>query len=138
MRLYIPTFGRHIVLALALLLGACSQGIGAAKHGIQTDAEFNAKVLQDARQARLLAERTGDTLAEMCWSYIEEFTAANAPDPESPAGEVEGVLSAYQKVRNVRRTVVDAEISDAFRLECGPMLTESMGALGRIGIRIGL
>ena len=128
---------KPIVLVLMLLVSGCA-GIGAAKLGIQTDIEFNELVLEDVRQAKLLAEQTNDTLAKKCWTYIEEFTVANAPDVESLTSEVVGVLSAYQKARNLRRTVIEVEISDQFRLACGPMLTESMGALGRLGIRIGL
>ena len=74
----------------------------------------------------------------MCWGYIEEFAVANAPGDETQMGEVVGVFSAYQKARNVRRTVVEVKVSDEFRLQCGPMLTESLGALGRLGIRIAI
>ncbi len=121
-----------------LLLGGCTQGIGAVKYGIQTDADFNELVLEDVRQAILLATQASDELALMCWSYLEEFTIANTPGTETEAGKVVGVFSAYQKGRNVRRLVIEVEISDRFRLECGPMLTDSMGALGRLGVRIAL
>ena len=122
--------------ALLLILGGCSQSIQAVKVGIETNAEFNEIVLEDVRQSILLANRTNDALALKCWTYVEEFAMANAPDDDVEAGKVVGVFSAYQQARNVRRTVVEVEISDAFRLECGPMLTESMGALGRIGLRL--
>ena len=123
---------------LLLFLGACAQGMGAVKFGIQTDAEFNEVVLEDVRQAKLLAEQTNDMLAVKCWTYLEDFTVANTPGLETPAGKVVGIFSAYQQARNVRRTVIEVEISDQFRLECGPMLTDSMGALGRLGVRIAL
>ncbi len=125
-------------IVLLLVLGACSQTAGPIQIGIQTSTEFNEIGLEDVRQAKLLAERTNDTLAVKCWAYLEEFTVENAPGTETPAGKVVGVFSAYQKARNVRRTVIEVEISDEFRLECGPMLTESMGALGRIGIRLAI
>lgn len=123
---------------LALFLGGCSQAIEGVKLGIQTNAEFNEIVLSDVRQAKLLAETGGDHLALKCWTYLEEFTIENAPRTETTAGKVVGVFSAYQQTRNVRRNVIEVEISDQFRLECGPMLTDTMGTLGRIGIRIGL
>ncbi len=126
-----------IVLVLTVLTG-CAQGIGAVKYGIQQDAEFNQIFLEDVRLAKVLATQTNDALALKCWSYLEEFTVANAPGLTTPAGEVVGVLSTYQKARNVRRTVIEVKISDKFRLECGPMLTNSMGALGRLGIRLAL
>ena len=127
-----------MICVAALALSGCAQGFGAVKAGIQTDAEFNEIVLVDVQQAIVLATQANDELALMCWSYLEQFTLDNAPDAENPAGKVVGVFSAYQKARNVRRTVIEVEISDQFRLECGPMLTDSMGALGRLGIRIGL
>ncbi len=132
-----PTRALWIPIALALLLTGCVGSlIGATKVGIQQSAEFNEIVLTDVREAILLAKSANDTLALKCWTYVEEFAVANAPSVESPAGKVVGVFSGYQLARNVRRTVVEVEISDQFRLECGPMLTDSMGALGRIGIRL--
>lgn len=128
--IYIPTF------LMALLLGACSQGIGAINQGIQTDAAFNELFLEDVKQARLLAEQTNDVLAIKCWSYLEQFAVANAPSEATVSGKTTGVLSVYQRGRNLRRGVVEFKISDQFRLECGPMLTDTMGALGRIGIRL--
>ena len=132
MRCWIP-------IALAVLLTGCvGAGIRATKVGIQQSAEFNEIVLTDVREAITLAKSANDKLALKCWTYVEEFAVANAPSVETPAGKVVGVFSAYQLARNVRRTVVEVEISDQFRLECGPMLTDSMGALGRIGIRLAL
>lgn len=125
-------------LFLALLLGGCAPGIGAINQGIQTDAAFNEIFLKDVQQARLLAEQTNDTLAIKCWTYLGDFAVENAPGEATVTGEVTGVLSIYQRGRNLRRGVVEFKISNQFRLECGPMLTESMGALGRLGIRIGL
>ncbi len=130
MRLYIPTF------ILALLLGGCAQGIGAISRGIQTNAEFNELFLEDVQQANLLAQQTNDTLAMKCWTYLEEFAVANAPDEATATGKTAGMLSIYQRGRNLRRQVIEFKISDQFRLECGPMLTDTMGALGRIGIRL--
>ncbi len=120
----------------ALALSGCAQGIAGVSARIQTDADFNELVLEDVQQAIIMAERTNDELALMCWNYLEAFTLENAPDAENPAGEVIGVFSAYQKARDVRRTVIEVEISDQFRVECGPMLTDTMGALGRLGVRI--
>ena len=126
------------IIVLALVLGGCARSIGAVSRGIQTDAEFNELFLEDVQQAKLLAKAANDPLAVKCWSYLERFAVANAPEAEAPAGKVTGVLSLYQRGRNLRRKVIEFKISDQFRLECGPMLTDTMGALGRIGIRLAL
>ena len=126
------------VLLVALLLGACAQSIGAVSRGIQTNAAFNELFLEDVQQANRLARQTNDELAVKCWTYLEDFAVANAPEAETSVGKVTGVLSLYQRGRNLRREVVEFKISDQFRLECGPMLTDTIGALGRIGIRIAL
>lgn len=127
-----------IYIGIYLLLGGCAQGIGAISHGIQTDAEFNELFLEDVQQAQLLAQQSNDTLAIKCWSYLEQFAVENAPGEATVAGKTRGVLSIYQRGRNLRRGVVEFKISDQFRMECGPMLTDTMGALGRIGIRLAL
>ena len=126
------------IIVLALLLGGCARSIGAVSYGIQTNVEFNVLFLEDVQQAKLLAKAANDPLAVKCWSYLEEFAVANAPEAETPAGKVTGVLSLYQRGRNLRRQVIEFKISDQFRLECGPMLTDTMGALGRLGIRMAL
>lgn len=136
MHSYKSLFGRLAAIVLALsLLGGCAQAVGGISHGIQTDAEFNELILEDVRQAKAMARATHDMLAAKCWSYVENFTVVNAPGDEMLAGEGAGVLSTYQKARNMRRSMT-WEISDEFRLECGPMLTDSMGVLGRLGIRL--
>ncbi len=132
----IKTLATAGLLLGAIFLGGCAQAIGGVKFGIQTDTEFNELFLEDVQQAIRLAEAGNDPLALKCWTYLEKFTIENAPNAENPAGEVVGVLSGYQRARNVRRNVIEVKISDQFRLECGPMLTDTMGALGRIGIRL--
>lgn len=126
------------VVGAALALSGCATAVTAVSQKIQTDADFNLLVLEDVQAAIVLATQSQDELGLMCWTYLEAFTLENAPDLENPAGKVVGVFSAYQKARNVRKLVVEVEISDAFRLECGPMLTESMGVLGRLGVRIAI
>lgn len=125
-----------LIALVVLLLGGCATGVVVAKHNIQTSPEYNQSVLVDVQNAKLLASETTDTLALKCYDYIEAFTLANAPDAVTQAGKVVGVLSAYQKARNIRRTVVDSKISDQLRLECAPMLMDSGEAMGRLGIRL--
>ncbi len=121
--------------ALALLLGACSQALTAVKSGIVNDAEFNLLVIGDVEQSILLARESGDELGLKCWTYVRDFALTHAPEEGEEVGTVVGVFSAYQKARNVRMTI-QLELSDNFRLECGPMLTESLGVLGRVAIRL--
>ena len=124
-------------IALVILVSGCS-GIGGVSGKLQTDAEFNEIILDDVHQSILMATRANDQLALKCWKYIEDFALAHAPEEGVESGKVVGALSAYQKARNARRLVIEVKISDNFRLECGPMLTESMGALGKLGIRLAL
>ncbi len=125
-----------LIALVVLLLGGCATGVGVAKHNIQTNPEYNKTVLVDVQNAKLLAAPTDDILALKCWDYIEAFTLANAPGAVTSAGEVVGVLSAYQKARNLRRTIGEAEISDRLRLECAPMILDSVEVMGRLGIRL--
>ncbi len=131
---------KQVIVGLILMmgLGACGQTLAGVSRNIQTDAGFNEIILKDVRQAILLAEASNDILALKCWNYVEEFALAHTPADAEDRGKVVGVLSTYQKGRNIRRTVIEVKMSDKFRLECGPMLTDTMGALGRLGIRIAL
>ncbi len=124
-----------VILGVLLLTG-CTQAIGVTKYAIQTDAEFNQLFLKDAQTANILAKATNDRLAVKCYTYLEQFTIDNTPTTAVPEGNTAGVLAVYQKARNVRRTVKEVEVSDELRLACGPMLMESTGALGRLGIRL--
>ena len=129
------------ILSLLLFLGGCAtfeKGVLIARQQVITSPEFAEMTLKDVVNAGKLAVLTDDKLSLLCWDHIEAFVRENAPVSLDEAGEVVGPLSAYQKARNVRRTVLDVEIDDAFRIACGPMLTDSMSAIGKIGIRIAL
>lgn len=127
-----------LLMACLLILPSCAQGIGATSAAIQTNAKFNLFFLEDVRQSIIMAERSNDKLALLCWQYLEEFAVENAPDPDVPRGKIVGVLSSYQTARNVRRGIIEVKISDDFRIRCGPMLTDSAGALGRLGVSLPL
>ena len=128
--------GKPIVIAFALAamvaLAGCAQGVGATKAKLQTDAEFNDVFVTDVERALGMARRTDDILAVQCWEYLQQFAIEVRPDSETELGGPVGPLSSYQKVRDLRRTIVEVEISDVFRLKCGPMLTDSAAALGRL------
>ena len=127
------------ILSLLLFLGGCAtfeKGVLVARQKVLTSPEFAEMTLVDVVEAKKLATLTDDKLSLLCWDHIETFVRANAPEAGVSTGKVVGPLSAYQQARNIRRTVVEVEISDEFRLACGPMLTDSMAAIGRIGIRI--
>ena len=133
-----------LVIVLALLLGGCAtfeRGVGAARLAVLESPDFAEMSLVDVVNAKRLAGLTNDKLSLMCWDHIETFVRANAPEPGTEptiAAAKLGPLSIYQKARNVRRTMIEVEISDEFRIACGPMLTDSMSAIGRRGIRIAL
>ncbi len=127
---------KPIVIAFALAamiaLSGCAQGVGATKAKLQTDPDFNDVFVKDVELALTMARRTDDILAIQCWEYLQQFAIEVRPDSETKIGKSAGALSAYQKARNIRRTIVEVEISDLFRLKCGPMLTDSAAALGRL------
>ena len=128
-----------IPIILALLLSACAsfeRGVLVARSQVLASPEFAAMTLVDVAEAKKLALLTDDKLSLRCWDHIEAFVRENAPVSLDEAGKVVGPLSAYQLARNIRRTVVEVGIDDVFRLACGPMLTDSMSAIGRLGIRI--
>lgn len=132
---------RRLFCALTLLLffGGCAtfeKGVLVARQQVLESPDFAEMTLVDVVNAGKLALLTDDKLSILCWDYIEAFVRENAPVSLNEAGEVVGPLSAYQKARNVRRTVVEVEISDPLRIACGPMLTDSMSAIGRFGVRV--
>ncbi len=136
----------NLFLASFLLLGvlgACAgfeKGVLVARSQVIASPDFAEMTLVDVVNAKRLALRTDDKLALMCWNHIEDFVRTNAPvslnEDGEVVGDVSGPLSVYQKARNIRRTVLEVKISDPLRIACGPMLTDSMGAIGRFGIRI--
>lgn len=134
--------GRLITLVLALiLLSSCTsfeKGVLVARHQVLTSPDFAEMTLVDVVNAGKLALLTDDKLSILCWDYIEDFVRTHAPVSLDENGKVVGPLSAYQKARNVRRLIVDVEISDPFRIACGPMLTDSLSAIGKFGIRLTL
>lgn len=113
--IYIPTF-------LILLLSGCAT---------TSFLSLNEVVLEDVRQAKIMAERTDDALSLKCWTYLETVAQANAPVEGAPRGKVVGVLSTYQKARNVRRAITQVRNSDQLKLECGPMLIDSAQVIKR-------
>lgn len=115
---------RKIMLAALLALGACS---GTA----QPRAELGAFVVEDLRNARSMAERTGDLLALQCYDYLIPKLEARLDIPAEE--EISGAISAYQKARNVRR-LIEARDSVPFRLACGPLLADSEAVLRRWGV----
>lgn len=129
-------------IVILVLVSGCVGGLSIASGKLQTDPEFNVILLEDVQQSLLMAKRANDQLAIKCWTYIETLSLLRdlywRTEEGVEPGKVVGPLSAYQKARNVRRLVVEVKISDAFRLECGPMLTESMGVFGKLGIRLAL
>lgn len=137
---------KTIILIPALLLTvACAtleKGVLVARQQILTSPDFAEMTLVDVVNAKKLALLTDDKLSLLCWDYIEDFVRTHAPVSLNEAGEVvgdvTGPLSMYQKARNIRRTVFEIEISDPLRIACGPMLTDSMTAIGRFGIKIAL
>ncbi len=125
-------------IVLILALSGCETTFTATKERIMSSPKFNQIVLEDVEQAILLAHETNDLISLKCWQYVKEFTLEHSFPAPGLSGKVVGVLSTYQYGRNIRRTVVDIKLSDKFRLECGPLLTDSVGALRRIGIKIAL
>ena len=127
-----------ICVLILLAFTGCTVIAKGVKVGIQTDSEFNELILEDVQQAKVLAAIGDDPLATKCWTYLEEFIIVNAPDEAVLTSKTLGALSIYQKAGNGRRNVVEVKISDQFRLECAPMLMDSMGVLGRLGIKLAL
>lgn len=134
------------VLAL-VTLGACA-GLGDVTESAQAtvagddDAGGLQKfTLADLRAASALADRTNDVLAKQCYEGLIPIVESFGPKEGEDAGRVIGAISAYQKVRNVRRTLEDglsSELRDQLLLACGPMLTDSRFAIARLVLRFGL
>lgn len=124
-RLYVYLVGLAIA---ATIIGGCSQS--------PAGLSLNQIVANDVNNARLMSKAAGDPLAEKCWTYLQEVSSANATNSGSEGGKVVGVLSAYQKARTARRRGFNLDLSDDFKLNCGPMLIDSAGAMRRLGLKI--
>lgn len=78
------------------------------------------------------ANAHGDVIAAQCYAHI----LAVIPTLPNAAAAPKGVVSAFQKARNIRRRV-DQGISDEFTLACGPLITDTRRTALKIGARIG-
>lgn len=76
----------------------------------------------DIKAAHASAVAYSDPLAVQCWAWLETVV------PNAPITEVKGVATAYQKSRNIRRAI-ELKDTDAFKLNCGPMLYDSRSVI---------
>lgn len=117
-----------IVVFGGLLLAGCAGSVS----GLTLDRV----ALEDVRQAKIMAEHTHDALSLQCWTYLEAKVSTLAEVREGPQGKVVGVLSTYQAARNIRRVVTSIELTEQFKVECGPMLYDSARVITRLGGKV--
>ncbi len=106
-----------IKLASAIMLSLALSGCGG---GLLSNIGDIAR--EDIRAAHASAVAYNDPLAVQCWAWLETVI------PDAPITEVKGVATAYQKARNIRRAI-QLRDTDAFKLNCGPMLMDSRSVI---------
>nr|WP_298685209.1 hypothetical protein [uncultured Dongia sp.] len=131
---------RSLLLACCLLLAACSASgtgdvqLGDGKIGsVDVGDELVTFAREDAQAALVDAEAHGDIIAAQCWRGIID----NLPElggTDSPPGR--GVLSKYQKLRNIRRAR-EGGMSDEIKLACGPLLIDAQGNIMKLLAKVG-
>jgi len=119
-------------LAGALLAGCASSdppAIGAADDG-QVLGDLSILVATDVQAALDDATAHDDPIAAQCYQHILTVL----PTLPNALTAPKGVVSAFQKVRNLRRRA-DQGISDEFTIACGPLIADSRRAVLKIAAR---
>jgi len=116
-----------ILAALAALLTGCA-GLAERAVGDVDEPRF-AFVLADIDAAQALAVAANDPAAVQCYTTLSGKVERLGGRLELP---VVGVVSAYQRARNVRRLVTGG-VSDELRAACAWMLMDSRSFLRRLG-----
>jgi len=127
---------RCLVLCLAATLSACAVaapgGTGSVAPQAADPLDAIAKfTLTDLQHAEADAKAHADKVAEMCYAYLAsqlEQKSAGAPN-----GTIAGAISAFQKGRDLLRTV-SSGISDDFQVSCAPLLSDARLNLLRLGV----
>jgi hypothetical protein len=102
-------------IPVILLLGACS--VVPEDANLNDLAQFAA---DDARAAKVLAQKSGDEIAIKCYEYLE---ARLTPKEGEPKIEVKGAISTFQLARNARRAISGDDTQ--LRIACAPLGMDS-------------
>ena len=136
-------FKRYICLASLVLLAACAQTT-TNPDGTTTTVDPLAKIatftIADLQNADAEAVAANDVVAHACYpaliKFVTELQAQNASSTGQPL-TVSGAFSAFQKARNVRRSVAAGggfSVPDYLKLGCAPLVLDEQQLLIRLGL----
>jgi len=107
------------VALLAVMIAGCSTlNLGGDDPNIFERLAAITEADRAAAEADALAHN--DLLALTCWRTLARYIGG----VETPSGEIKGVLSAYQRARDLRRSA-GAGAPDDLRLGCSAMVQDS-------------
>ena len=87
--------------------------------------------LVDLQHADADAKAHADEVAAMCYEYLAAQLQARGGD--DPSANVAGVVSAFQKARDLQ-SALQAGISQDFQINCAPLLSDVRLNLLKLGV----
>ncbi len=132
-----------LVLCLGLIPGCVSvEKVGEFRDALENEDFLAAKVITDADidLALALAEQVGDEAALMCYPALRDCINAFLTVRERAASDEAGIVTSYQRLRNVRLFVErdTAMCGRRLHLACSAMLSETRSILRRVIGVVGL
>ena len=125
---------RHVLSSLlaVALLGGCANSGAKSAVSINPAAALQQFTLTDVQNALTDATANHDVVAANCYTALEAAIKAQAPATAVP---VSGVLSAFQKLRDLQQGVQVG--LPALNIPCAPLVLSTQQTLLRLGLGAG-
>ena len=120
------------VLLTVALLGGCANSGAKSAASINPAAALQQFTLTDVQNALADATANHDVVAANCYTALEAAIKAQAPAMAVP---VSGVLSAFQKLRDLQQGVQVG--LPALNIPCAPLVLSTQQTLLRLGLGAG-
>lgn len=118
---------RILIALVVLFLSGCATVAGIGGKNLQVI------TTKDVDAAIALAQQSGDADGLACWQAIK---AAMPADGTTAQVQIDGVLSAWQEARNIRRGI-QGGIDPTVHRTCAVLVVEAEQTLAKLGVRAG-